>query len=44
MLEAGLSGTKSVPTQKILLIKPHARLTTILGLQRFMLLEQHRRE
>ena len=28
-----------MPPQKILLVKPHARLATILGLQRFMLLE-----
>ena len=33
------AGETAVACQKILLVKPHARLATILGLQRFMLLE-----
>jgi len=33
------TGGRALPSQKILLVKPHARLATILGLQRFMLLE-----
>lgn len=33
------ASNQPVPTQKILLVKPHAHLGTILGLQRFMRLE-----
>jgi radical SAM superfamily enzyme YgiQ (UPF0313 family) len=36
---SGGTATPGVPSQKILLVKPYPRLATILGLQRFMLLE-----